>query len=112
MKRAVLTLLIPPFAACRFGCAGCCAAPIGVFWLASITSIIYGLLGGPTNLMGPSINTILLGVGMWGIASVWTAITIRSAGDDKCENRSSAVCNKILPDNDESDPFDEVRKAR
>ena len=112
MKRVLLTLLIPPFAACRFGCAGCCAAPIGVFWLASITSIIYGLLGGPTNLMGPSTTTVLLGVGMWGVASVWAAITIRGADDDKCERRSSTLCNKIMPQNDETDPFDEVRKAR
>jgi len=112
MKRAVLTLLIPPLAACRYGCAGCCAAPIGVFWLASITSIGYGLLGGPTNLMGPSVTTILLGIGMWGIAAVWAAITIRGADDDKCERQSSPVCNKITSSNDESDPFDEVRKAR
>jgi len=82
-----------------------------VFWLASITSIIYGLLGGPTNLMGPSLNTILLGTGLWGVASVWAAITIRGADDDK-RVRSSRLCGKILPQNDESDPFDEVRKAR
>ncbi len=44
--------------------------------------------------------------------SVWAAITIRGADDDKCERRSSTLCSKIMPQNDESDPFDEVRKAR
>ncbi len=112
MKRAGLTLVTPPFAACKFGCAGCCAAPIGVFWITGIVSIVYGIVGGPTNLMGPSWNTIALGLALWGIAAVWAAITIRSADDEKCNGRNNRLCNKILPATDESDPFDEVRKAR
>ncbi len=112
MKRVVLTLLIPPLAACRFGCASCCAAPIGVFWVTGIISIVYGLLGGPTNLMGPSVNTVLLGIGLWGIASVWAAITIRGVDDEKCERRNHSRNRDTMPGNDESDPFDEVRKAR
>lgn len=114
MKRAALILFTPPVAACKFGCAGCCAAPITVFWLTGIVSIGYGFVGGPGNLMGPSWNTIALGLVLWGIASIWTAITIRSANEQKCESRSSPLCNKIInpPSADESDPFDEVRKAR
>ena len=113
MKRALLTLLTPPVAACRFGCAGCCAAPIAVFWLTGIVSIIYGIVGGPGNLLGPSWNTIALGLVLWAIASAWTAITIRSASEEKCERRSNPLCNNILTTSaDESDPFDEVRKAR
>ena len=112
MKRAVLTLLIPPVAACRYGCAGCCAAPIAVFWLAGISGIVYGLVGGPANLMGPSWTTVGLGFALWGIAAVWAILTIRGTDDDKCERKTSTVCNKILPSTDESDPFDEVRKAR
>jgi hypothetical protein len=112
MKRAVLVLFTPPVAACRFGCAGCCAAPIGVFWLTGIVSIIYGLIGGPANLMGPSWNTVALGLVLWGIASVWATFAIRGASQDKCEQRNNPICNKILSDTDESDPFDEVRKAR
>ena len=50
MQRTTLSILIPPLAVCRYGCAGCCAAPIGVFWLAGITSIVYGYLGGPAGL--------------------------------------------------------------
>ena len=114
MKRAALILFTPPIAACKLGCAGCCAAPIGVFWLTGIVSIVYGMVGGPGNLMGPSWNTVALGLVLWGIASSWAAITIRSAEEEKCERRSSPICNKVLTPgtDDESDPFDEVRKAR
>jgi len=112
MKRALLTFLTPPFAVCRYGCAGCCAAPIAVFWLAGIVAIGYGVVGGPTNLMGPSWNTVLLGLGLWGIAAVWAAVTIRAADDKSCDGRSNPLCHKILPADDEQDPFEEVRKAR
>lgn len=113
MIKAVLTLVFPPVAACRFGCAGCCAAPIGVFWLAGMVSIFYGMAGGPSNLMGTSWNTVGLGVALWVIASVWAALTIRGADKGKCEPRGeNRLCNKALPKADESDPFEEVRKAR
>ncbi len=112
MKRAVLTLLTPPFAVCKFGCAGCCAAPIAVFWITGIVAIVYGSVGGPANLMGPSWNTVLLGLGLWGIATVWAAVAIRGADDDRCADRNSTLCHQILSQDDEPDPFDEVRKAR
>jgi hypothetical protein len=112
MKRAMLTLLTPPFAVCRFGCAACCAAPIAVFWMTGIVAIIYGSVGGPTNLVGPSWNTVLLGVALWGIAAVWAAVTIRGTDDDRCTERNSTLCDQILSRNDERDSFDEVRKAR
>ena len=31
MKRKLLAILAPPVAVCRYGCAACCEAPIGVF---------------------------------------------------------------------------------
>ncbi len=112
MKAKLLTLLTPPVAVCKYGCAGCCAAPIAVFWITGIVAIIYGSVGGPTNLMGPSLNTMLLGVGLWGIASVWAMIAIRGADEDRCRNDNSTLCHQILPTDEEPDPFDEVRKAR
>jgi hypothetical protein len=113
MKRILLTLLAPPLAVCRFGCAGCCAAPIAVFWLAGMVSIGYGFVGGPANLMGPSWNTVGLGVILWVIASVWTALAIRGSDADSCSGRTSPVCAGILRDGaEEADPFEEVRKAR
>ncbi len=112
MPKVVLNILIPPFAACRYGCAGCCAAPIGVFWLAGIVGIIYGLLGGPLELHMADWKTVALGAGLWIIAAVWAALTIRGASADKCANKSSTICNKILPSEDEPDPLEEVRKAK
>lgn len=111
MKRALLILLSPPLAACRYGCAGCCAAPIGVFWLTAIISILYGAIwGGPAE--GTGGQTILLGLGLWAVAAVWSILTIRGADQDKCAEHRSSLYSKILPSLDESDPFDEVRKAR
>ncbi|HSH30998.1 MAG TPA: hypothetical protein VK971_13910 [Thiohalobacter sp.] len=111
MKKTLLALFSPPLAACRYGCAGSCAAPIGVFWSAGIIGILYGLIwGGPTEDTGG--QTALLGLGLWLLASVWAALTIRGTDEDKRHNRSSTLCSKILPGLDEHDPMDEVRKAR
>jgi len=111
MKRILFTLLTPPFAVCQFGCAGCCAAPIAVFWITGIVGIVYGLVGGPTNLLGPSWNTVLLGATLWIIAVVWASITIQGANDARCADFTKAR-RRRRHSNDESDPFDEVRKAR
>lgn len=109
--KTLLTLLTPPLAACRYGCAGCCAAPIGVFWLTGIVSILYGALwGGPAE--GTGWQTVVLGFGLWCIAAVWTALTIRNTDSESCDEHPSRLCSKILPSADEADPFDEVRKAR
>lgn len=109
--KTLLTLLTPPFAACRYGCAGCCAAPIGVFWLTGIVSILYGALwGGPAE--GTGWQTVVLGFGLWGIAAVWAALTIRNADPESCDENPSRLYSRILPSVDEPDPFDEVRKAR
>ncbi|NOY67517.1 MAG: hypothetical protein GXP13_08960 [Gammaproteobacteria bacterium] len=112
MKRILLSLVIPPFSVCRYGCAGCCAAPIGVFWVAGIASLVYGYLGGPLNLEGISWNTIGLGALLWGIASVWAIITVVNIGNEVCEKKSDSFCRNTDSRLDESDPMDEVRKAR
>ncbi len=114
MKRGILSLLVPPMAVCRYGCAGCCAAPIGVFWLAGITGLIYGFLGGPAELPYTSWTTVALGASLWTIAAVWAWTTIRSveedAADPQCHERRSNVC-RILPNRRlDSDPFDEIKK--
>lgn len=110
--KLILAILIPPVAACRYGCAGCCAAPIGVFWLTGIIGLVYGCYGGPLRLDGVSWNTLGLGVALWGIAVVWTLITLRNADDDRCRKKTSTLCNKIAPRLDEDDPLDQIRKAR
>jgi hypothetical protein len=110
MKRTVLAILVPPFAVCRYGCAGCCAAPIGVFWITGIISLIYGYRGGP---VGDEANMYTMGLGilLWLISIVWALVTIHTVDEDKCQRKSSPICSKIMPRPDESDPMDEVKKA-
>jgi hypothetical protein len=112
MKRALLTVLTPPFAVCKYGCAGCCAAPIAVFWITGMVAMAYGSVGGPSNLMAPSWNTVLLGLALWSIASVWAELTIRGSDSSRCAEGDSPLCKPMLSQDDEHDPFDEVRKAR
>jgi hypothetical protein len=110
MQRTTLSILVPPLAVCRYGCAGCCAAPIGVFWLAGIISIVYGYFGGPAELSTISWTTVLLGLGLWTIASVWALTAIRGVKDDECKRKRSTVCRVVNPSKDDSDPMDDIKK--
>jgi len=112
MKRILLSLLTPPLSVCRYGCAGCCAAPISVFWIAGIASLVYGYFGGPLNLEGISWNTVGLGALLWCIAAVWATITVMNVNNELCEKKNDSLCSKIDSRLDESDPLDEVRKAQ
>jgi hypothetical protein len=110
MQRTTFSILIPPLAVCRYGCAGCCAAPIAVFWLAGIVSIIYGILGGPASLETVSWPTVFLGIGLWLIATVWARMAIRGVKDDECQRKRSTVCRMVIPGADETDPLDDIKK--
>jgi len=112
MKRAALTLLAPTVAVCRFGCASCYAAPITVLWLAGIVAIIFGFLGVPVRLTGTSWSTVVLGLALWGIASLWTAIAIRGSDEAQCDSPDSPVCHTINPGTDESDSRNEPPGTR
>ena len=110
MKRTIQAIITPPVAVCRYGCAGCCAAPIGVFWVAGITSIIYAFFGGPAELETISWGTLALGIILWAIAAIWAENTIKNVQADECANNVSNVCRMVNPKMDESDPLDEVKK--
>ncbi|MDH5445789.1 MAG: hypothetical protein OEY52_09550 [Gammaproteobacteria bacterium] len=115
MKRKLMAITSPPLAVCQYGCAGCCAAPIGVFWITGIISIIYGFMGGPANIDGISWMTVLLGLGLWLIAAVWAENTIKGVEadeeDPRCQNnKTSNICRIVSPKLDDSDPLDEVKK--
>lgn len=111
MKRRLLALIAPPVAVCRYGCAGCCAAPIGVFWLAGMVSIIYAFFGGPAEIDGFSSGTFFLGVILWAIASTWAELTINGIeADDSCDKKSSTLCRVVKPKVDENNPLDEIKK--
>ena len=115
MKRKLMATVTPPMAVCHYGCAGCCAAPIGVFWITGIISIIYGFMGGPANLAGVSWMTVLLGFVLWLIAAIWAENTIKSVEvdqeDPNCKTKkASNLCRIVKPRLDEADPLDEIKK--
>ena len=114
MKRKLMATLVPPLAVCRYGCASCCAAPIGVFWVTGIVGIVYGLLGGPAELDHISWPTLSLGIALWLIAAVWAENTIRGVEADQtdpaCSDHTSSFCRVVRPKLDESDPLDETKK--
>ena len=113
MKRVILASIVPPFAVCRYGCAGCCAAPIGVVWLAGIISIIYGFLGGPAQLETISWGTLGLGIGLWILAAIWAATVIRGVdadkADPKCSGTRSTVCRMVAAKDDDHDPMSDIK---
>jgi len=113
MQRLLLTYLVPPLAVCRYGCAGCCAAPIGVMWIASIVGIIYGFAGGPAQVDGISWATVGLGIVLWVIAVIWAITVVRGVSDDladpKCASKKSTVCS-IVKGDDDSDPMSDINK--
>ena len=111
MKRRFLALIVPPVAVCKFGCAGCCAAPIGVFWIAGLVSLVYAFFGGPAEVEGFSSGTFFLGVILWGIATTWAELTINGIdADDHCDQQNSSLCRIVKPKFDDRDPLDEINK--
>jgi len=114
VSRHLLAVLIPPLAICRYGCAGCCAAPIAVFWIAGIIGVIYGFLGGPADLDHISWPTVLLGTGLWSIAVLWTLTVLRSVADDqadpRCQQKRSSLCTIVTPSDQSGNPLDEIKK--
>lgn len=114
MTRYLFASLVPPFAVCRYGCAGCCAAPISVVWLAGIFAIIYGFMGGPAQLEHVSWGTLGLGFGLWIVAAVWAATVIRGVdidtADPACRDKRSTVCRMVSPDDNDHDPMSDINK--
>ena len=111
MKRYLTITVIPPLLACRHACASSCAAPITVFWLFGVVSVLFGLLGGPTAGTGISWATVALGLTVWGIAAAWTALTTRGVAADRCQPLWSPREQTVDAGLTETDPFDETNKA-
>ncbi len=110
-KRTLISLLIPPLAVCWYGCSRCCAAPIGVFWLTGMGGIVYGLLGGPAGLPTISWTTVLLGIGLWGLAFIWAATVMQNTDDPKCTKKPSPLCKVVGGnDHDDANPLEDVKK--
>ncbi len=111
MQRRILALIAPPVAVCRYGCASCCAAPIGVFWIAGLISMIYAFFGGPAGLEDFSSGTFILGAILWTLAAIWAELTINGIqANDQCDHHSSSFCRAIKPELDDTNPLDEIKK--
>ena len=110
IRRYMTSLLAPPIGACRYGCGSSCAAPVTVFWLFGVVSVVYGFLGGPMGEPGISWHTVGLGLAMWSIAAVWAMVTIQGVQAGRCHSVLSPRDHLGQSTESESDPFDEVKK--
>jgi hypothetical protein len=85
VRKYLTSALLPPLGAIRYGCGANCAAPVTVFWLFGLVSVVFGFFGGPTGVDGVSWATIGLGLAMWAISVGWTLLTMRAAGVEKVD---------------------------
>jgi hypothetical protein len=109
MNRTLLALLAPPAAVARFGCATCTAAPIGVFWLAGLISIGYGIAGGAPEALLSAGGLTGVGVLLWLIAAAWARLVIRGVESDLRQQENSTRVSQVPPKPDDPDPFSQIR---
>lgn len=109
MKNYIIIALVPPVGASCYACGTYCTAPITVFWLFGIVSIVYGFLGGPLNAPGISWYTVGLGILMWSISAVWALLSVKGVEADRCHLGFGSKNRHV--ELDESDPMDEVKRA-
>lgn len=113
MNRNTMAWVSPPAAVTHHGCASCTAAPIGVFWIASLVSLVYGLSGGRLGgVEGAQWFLIGLGIVMWIIAAVWARLVIQGVAEDLSENQAGSRNRRVVPRTDEADPFVELSKKQ
>ncbi len=105
-----LEVVVPPLAVYRKGSASMCTAPIAVFWITAIVSLVYGLEGGP--LRDGETNWLLLGLGalLWAIAYVWAWLVASAVEEDEHGGVQSSRATQVDPEAYTSDPMDEIRK--
>ncbi len=111
IRRHTISLLLPPIGACQYGCGSNCAAPVTVFWLFGVVSVVYGFLGGPMGEPGVSWHTVGLGLALWGISAVWAMLTIQGGEAGRCHGAFRPHDHRAESKEPETDPFDEVDKV-
>lgn len=104
MKRTLLSVIMPPAAVVRHGCASCTAAPISVFWLSSLASLTYGLMNG----IG---GAVAMGALLWLIAAAWARLVLRGVESDHLRHADSTQVKLAIPQVDEADPFAQLRTS-
>ena len=114
MYRHILGIAIPPLAICRYGCASSCALPVTIFWAGGLAALAYHFFQAPAEYNWLYNGSLMLGLAMIVLSIIWTELTITRVareGCDKSQNKKSSICN-VVPGAQESDPFEEVRKAK
>ena len=117
MHRYLLGLLLPPVAICRYGCAGCCALPISVFWIGGITALTYFLFHAAPEHTWLHQGSLILGVAMIAISVVWTLLTLNRVIRDGCEqseSKNKKFCGGTTTrySEYEEDPLEEVQRLK
>lgn len=109
MKRTLLALIAPPAAVTHYGSAASTAAPIGVFWLASLAGIGYGIAGGTLGSLVGAGGLIAASVLLWLAATVWARLVIHGVESDLLHRQDSTHDHQVIPRSDEADPFSQLR---
>ena len=117
MHRHILGVAIPPIAICRYGCAGCCALPITIFWVGGVAALIYFFFYAQPEHSWLYNGSLLLGLGMIALSIVWTEMTITRVirtGCNKPKSTKKSFCGGLAGgiEEEEIDPLEEVRRAR
>lgn len=109
MKRTLLALIAPPALVGRYGCVSCTAVPIGVFWLAGVANIGYGLAGGVLDGLLDAGGLIAAGILLWLIAAVWAQLVIHGVESDLLHRQDSTRNRQVVPQDDDPDLCSQLR---
>ncbi len=113
MAKNITSILCPPLAVCRYGCAGYCAAPIGVAWMGGITLVVYHFFTQAHLNYLTEFGSLILGLAAISLSIIWTKLTIKQVERDESKNKGkhSPLC-KIIPRFYENDPLEDVEKLK
>lgn len=109
MKRTLVALLAPPAAVVHYGCATQTSGPIGVFWLASLAGIGYGLAGGALGSLLSATGLVVASLALWLMATVWARLVVGAVESDRLHRPDSTHDHQVVPQLDEPDPLSSWR---
>ncbi|MGV6859261.1 MAG: hypothetical protein ACWA5X_09820 [bacterium] len=113
MVRNISSILVPPMAVCRYGCAGCCAAPIATVWIAGIVLLGFHFFGSPHLNELVEIGSLFFGIAAIATSIMWARLTLAQVDRDGCKetNKRSSLC-KIIPPSYDNDPLEDVERMK
>ncbi|MFO1372444.1 MAG: hypothetical protein U1F42_08635 [Candidatus Competibacteraceae bacterium] len=112
MRRTLLAFVAPPAAVTHYGCATVTAAPIGVFWLASLASLGYGAAAGASGSTLGGGELIAIGVLLWLVATAWARLVIGGVQSDLHHAGNSTHDHQVVPQLGDPDPLSQLQNSR